>query len=193
MDSSSESSPTGPNAIILPLCAALVILANCVPIVLLARVKKVAACTMIVVLSVQNLFTLTNAIIWPNDNVAGWYSGIGLCDVQVSIKSALSTLLATSAAYLAIDLAKAIDTDNPRLYESGAMKRRRMIIELVFCFAIPALQVPLHYVVQASRFGVVTVFGCADVVDDSWPKIVILAMWPPIFALVNCYYASKST
>lgn len=194
MDSSSspDSFPTSPNAIFLPICAALVIAANYVPLLLLLRVKKVAACTLVLVLVVGNVFTLINAILWPNDNTDGWYDGVGLCDVQVVLKVPLATLLATCSAYISLDLARALDTDNPRLHETARTKRRRLAFELVFCFAVPILQAPLHYLVQANRFGVITVYGCADIVDDSWPAIVMLAIWPLLFGILNCYFAGRS-
>jgi pheromone a factor receptor len=193
MDNSSSqvSFSTSPNAIFLPICAALVVAANYVPLLLLVRVKKLAACTLVIALAIQNTFTFVNAILWPNNNTAEWYSGVGLCDVQVATRTALLTLLATSSACLAWDLAKALDTDNPCLHETQASRRRRIIIELFFCFVVPILQVALHYVVQASRFSVVTIYGCADYVDPSWPSVVILAIWPPVFALMNCYFAGK--
>jgi pheromone a factor receptor len=194
MDNSTSpaSYSTTPNAIFLPICAALVTLATYVPLLLLVRVKKVAACTLVITLAVQNVFTFLNAILWPNNNTTEWYNGVGLCDVQVTIKVPLSTLLATSAAYISRDLAKALDADNPNLHESRKMRRRRLAVEILFVFGIPILQVVLHYIPQASRFGVVTIYGCADFLDDSWPALVILAIWPPIFALLNCYYAGKS-
>lgn len=179
------------NAIFLPVFAALVITANYVPFRLLLRVRKIAACTLVIVLAVVNTFTLVNAIIWPNNNTTDWWSGIGLCDVQVALKIPLNTLLASSSAYLSWDLANALDTDNPRLVETRRSRHQRVAIELVFCFGIPVLQAVLHYVIQAGRFAVVTVYGCSDYVDDSWPTPVIGSMWPPIFALINCYFAGK--
>jgi pheromone a factor receptor len=187
----STSVSTRLNAVFLPLCAALVIAANYVPLCLLLRVRKIAACTLVIVLAVENTFTLVNAIIWPNNNTAEWWSGIGLCDVQVALKIPLNTLLASSSAYLSWDLARALDTDNPRLLETRRSRRRRLAIEVVFCFGIPVLQAALHYVIQAGRFAVVTIYGCSDYVDDSWPTPIIGSMWPPIFALINCYFAGK--
>lgn len=182
---------TSPNAILLPICAALVIAANYVPLLLLLRVKKVAACTLVIVLAVQNALTFINAIIWPNDNVAGWFSGVGLCDMQVAIRNPLATLLASSSAYISWDLAQALDTDNPRLYEPRKFRHRRIALEFLFCFAVPVLQVGLQYIAQTNRFMVVTVYGCVSSLDSSWPPIVILIIWPPIFVLLNCYFASK--
>lgn len=184
---------TGPNAILLPVFAALSIAIVYVPFVLLLRVKKVAACTMVIVVAVVNFLTFINAILWPNDNIAAWFTGVGVCDIEVQIRTPMSTLLATSMAYLTKDLAMAMDTDNPRLVESRAQRRRRLWVELTFCFAIPILQMALYYIVQANRFAIVTVYGCVDSVDSSWPTVVIRAIWPPLFALLNCYYASKST
>ncbi|PSS22506.1 hypothetical protein M430DRAFT_74854, partial [Amorphotheca resinae ATCC 22711] len=176
-------------AILLPIFAALSIAIVYVPFVLLLRVKKVAACTMVIVVAVVNFLTFINAILWPNDNIAAWFTGVGVCDIEVQIRTPMSTLLATSMAYLTKDLAMAMDTDNPRLVESRAQRRRRLWVELTFCFAIPILQMALYYIVQANRFAIVTVYGCVDSVDSSWPTVVIRAIWPPLFALLNCYYA----
>lgn len=195
MDSSTPpgSASTSPNAILLPTFAALAIVANYVPLRLLLRVKKVAASTLVIVLMIQNAFSFINAIIWPNDNVETWFSGVGLCDVEVAIRSPVSTLLTSCSAYISWDLAKALDTDNPRtLHEPRKARRRRIAIELIFCFAIPVLQIPLQYIVQMNRYAIVTVFGCTSFVDNSWPTVVIIAIWPSIFALLNAYFASKS-
>ena len=179
------------NAIFLPICAALVIAANYVPFRLLLRVRKVAPCTLVIVLSILNTFTVVNAILWPNNNTAEWWNGVGYCDVQATVRTPLNTLLASCAAYLSLDLANALNTDKPRLHETRKSRRRRIVIEMLFCFTIPILQTSLNYVVEANRFVVVTVYGCATYMDNSWPSIVILSMWPPIFALANCYFAGK--
>ena len=186
---STESLPTGVNAVVLPIFAAMAIAITYVPLKFLIRVKKISACTMIITLAIMNFYVLINAILWPNDDISSWYNGAVLCDIQVGTRFPLGTLLATSTAYLTGDLAQALDTDNPRLHESRAMRRRRITGELVFCFAVPILQIALHYVVSASRFAVVTVYGCTDIWDSSWPTIVILSIWPLLFALLNCYYA----
>jgi pheromone a factor receptor len=186
-----NSGSSNPSAILLPICAALMIAANYVPLLLLLKVKKLAACTLVIVVAIENVFTFINAILWPNDNTAEWYSGAGLCDVQVAIRTPLTTLLASSTAYLSWDLAKALDTNNPRLYETRKSRRRRIAIELLFCFAVPALQVPLQYVILMNRFSIATIYGCSGYWDNSWPSLVILAIWPPIFALVNCCFAGR--
>ena len=193
MDGSTLPAPgsTTVNAILLPICAALLIAANYVPLVLLLKVKKLAACALVVVLAIENAITFINAIIWPNDNTANWYSGVGLCDVQVAIRIPLTTLLASSSAYLSWDLAKALDTDNPCLYEAQKSRRRRIAIELLFCFAVPVLQVALQYIVLTNRFAVATIYGCTGYWDNSWPSVVILAIWPPIFALMNSCFAGR--
>ena len=182
---------TTPNAILLPICAALLIAANYVPLLLLLKVKKLAACILVIVLAIENVLTFTNAILWPNNNTAEWYSGVGLCDVQAAIRTPLTTLLASSSAYLSWDLAKALDTGNPRLYESPKSRRRRIATELLFCFLVPVLQVALQYIVLTNRFAIATIYGCASYWDNSWPTVVIFAIWPPIFALVNCCFAGR--
>jgi pheromone a factor receptor len=72
------------------------------------------------------------------------------------------------------------------------MKRRRVLKDCLFCFAVPVCQVGLHYLVQLNRYTVLTVYGCVDSMDPSWVSVVVFHVWPPIFALLNFYYAGMS-
>ena len=38
---------------------------------------------------------------------------------------------------------------------------------------------------------IIPVWGCADQLDNSWPMLVIIIMWCPIFTVLNVYYAGK--
>jgi hypothetical protein len=182
---------TGPNAYLVSIFGIVAIVLNYVPSILLYRAKNIPACTTIVVIVVMNFFVFLNAIIWPNNNTSTWWDGAGLCDIEVYIRSMCATLIATATAGLTRNLAQAVDADNPRLYESAAQRRRRYVMEILFCFGIPASQLVTYYFIQAGRYAVLTVFGCVPIVDNSWPTLVLFLIWPPIFALLNCYYASK--
>lgn len=182
---------TSPNAILLAVFGLVGIALNIVPLVSLYRAKNLPATTMIFVIIVLNFIISLNAILWPNNDTTGWFDGTGLCDVEIYIRAISATLIATSTAGLTRNLAQAVDTDKPILYESRSGRRRRYISEILFCFGIPATQLVTHYVIQAGRYGIMTVWGCFDITDNSWPVLVLFLVWPPIFAILNCYYASK--
>jgi hypothetical protein len=181
-----------PNTIVVAILGILLVGLNYVPFVSLFRAKNIPACTMIGVIAIMNFFVFLNAVIWPTNDIANWWTGEGLCDIEIYIRTMCSTLIATSTAGLTRNLAQAVDTDNPRLFESAAARRRRYIMELLFCFAVPLSQlVTLYPFVQAGRYAIVTVYGCTAIEDQSWPAIVFFLIWPPIFAVLNCYYASR--
>lgn len=183
---------TSPNAILLPICAFISIIVCCVPLRLLCRVKTIAAFALVVNVIIQNIFTLVNAAIWPNNNWSTWWNGAGLCDIEVLLRGPLYTLVATSICGITRLLATAVDTENPRLNETRALRRRAVIIDVVVCFTVPVLQIVLHYIVQAERYGIVSIYGCIDIVDESWPTMVIENIWPSLFALISSYYAGES-
>jgi pheromone a factor receptor len=81
--------------------------------------------------------------------------------------------------------------DHARLFESRKQRRRRHIFDVLFIFGLPVLQSALHYVVQDSRFAILPVYGCVDLLDDSWPRIIIMSMWPLLFGVLTCYFSSK--
>jgi len=191
MDSSNISGPyrTGANAIVLPVFAIFALLINLVPFRLLYRVKNLAGCTLIITVAISNLISVINSLLWPNDDFESWYNGVGLCDIEVQIKYPLYTLIATSLCSITRSLARALDTDNATLHESKGMKRRRLMFDVLFCFTVPFFQLTLHYIPSDARFGIYPVYGCLTFFDASWPTIVIMYMWPPIFSVLNCYYA----
>jgi pheromone a factor receptor len=185
--------PILPNSILLPFFASTAIVSNWVSFISLYRVKNLPACTMIVVTILMNFYTFINAIIWPNDNISSWWNGHGLCDVEVLTRSVCATLIATATACLSRNLAQAVDAENPRLFETATQRRRRHIGEFLFIFGIPFVELVTHYVYQASRYAIITIYGCVDVIDYSWPSLVLILIWPTFFSLLNCYYGGTST
>ncbi|KAG9245083.1 pheromone A receptor-domain-containing protein [Calycina marina] len=165
------------------------IFGNTVPFYSLYSAKQLPGATMIAVLIIVLCLNFINAIIWSNNHIASWWNGHILCDIEVSIKQVLSTMVASSTACMTGNLAKAVDVENnPMMFESSAMRRRRIVFELIFIFGIPFIQLCTHYVVQSGRYAIVAVYGCTDVIDRSWPTLVIF-IWPLVFSIINCYYA----
>lgn len=181
--------PVSANAITLPLFSILFILLLIVPFRLLYRVNNIAACALVTINIISLIFVAMNALLWPTDSLASRFSGHIVCDIQVLIRQALYTAMTSTTCCISLFLARAVNTDNACMHESRAMKRRRVAKDCAFCFTIPILQVALHYTIQSNRFTVMTIYGCVDVTDLSWPSIVILHIWPLIFACLNCYFA----
>lgn len=183
--------PITANGVILPIMAILSIAISYVPLLSLIRVKNIAVITLVILSAWTNLLVFLNAVIWPNDNQATWFNGHGLCDIEVSLKNPVYTLLATSICCLMKDLAQAVDLDNPRLFESRAMRRRRITVDVLIIFAVPVMMTALHYIVQEQRYALVAVYGCIDWLDDSWLRLVLLSIWPVVFSVPTCYYAGR--
>ncbi|KAF7949297.1 hypothetical protein EAE96_008461 [Botrytis aclada] len=181
--------PISANAITLPIFSIIFILLLIVPFRLLYRVSNIAACSLVIINMISLIFVATNALLWPTDSLASRFSGHILCDIQVLLRQALYTAMTSTTCCISLFLARAVNTDNACMHETRAMKRRRVLKDCAFCFTIPILQVALHYTLQTNRFTVMTIYGCVDATDLSWPSIVILHIWPLIFACLNCYFA----
>lgn len=94
-----------------------------------------------------------------------------------------------------------------RVQNSGADKRRRMIIELVLCFGVPMLWMGLRecatiiacercclilgadYLVQGHRFDIIEFYGCRPNTYISVPGILLLWVPPLIYSLVTLVFS----
>ncbi|KAE8449135.1 hypothetical protein EG329_008519 [Mollisiaceae sp. DMI_Dod_QoI] len=177
------------NAVALPFFALLGIFVTYLPLRSFWAHSNVPTVSIVIATNIINLITFLNAIIWSNDDWASWWPGYGLCDVEALLRYPITIALASSLCGLSKGLADCLDTDNARVHQTAAMRRRKLVLDILFCWGIPVLQMALHYVIQAGRFQIYPVFGCSDVIDNSWPTIVIIMIWCPIFTFVNMYYA----
>lgn len=180
------------NAITLPIFALIGIIITYFPAVSFWKYRNVAALSLVAISGYLNLTTAINAFIWPNDDWSTWYPGYGICDVEVVLRFPVTTAFATALCCLSKNLAEALDTENAVINTTKAMKRRKMWIDIAFCWGIPFLQAALHILVTTGRYSINPVFGCSDGFDNSWPTIVIELLWCPVFLLLNIYFASKS-
>ncbi|CZR54625.1 uncharacterized protein PAC_04509 [Phialocephala subalpina] len=177
------------NAVALPFFALVGILITYLPLCSFWTHGNVPAVSIVIANGIYNLWSFLNPIIWPNDDQALWWPGYGLCDIEGLLSYPVGIALAASLCALSKGLAACLDTENARVHQTVASRRRKMISDVVFCWGIPILQLALHYVVQSGRYQIYPVYGCADVLDNSWPTIIIILMWLPFFTLLNMYYA----
>ncbi|RDL39384.1 uncharacterized protein BP5553_03724 [Venustampulla echinocandica] len=200
MDNSTSSSPTAAmlqmetpanpgNAIALPIFAALSIVAMILPLRDFYRKGNFAACSMIVAVTILNFYTLVNAILWPDDDWEHWWKGEGLCDLEVNTRAMMTTAMYCSMSCFTRNLAGVFNTDNHSFFHSSAMKRRKLMIDIIYCWFLPVLQIALVYTISLGRYSIFPVYGCYNGVDHSWPFVVFYLIPGPIFTLFTAYYA----
>ena len=82
-----------PAAIALSVLAAIVCILDAPALIWHARNRNIAAASLMSWIVITNLISLVNAIIWPNDELQTWFSGVGFCDIQIKIAVGRSTAL----------------------------------------------------------------------------------------------------
>ncbi|KAI9805152.1 MAG: hypothetical protein M1825_000986 [Sarcosagium campestre] len=175
-------------AVLLPILAFLSVFLTLPSFVWHLKNRNVAACSLIVWIILANIFVFINAIIWPTDDVAHWWSGVGLCDVEVKLAWAISVGACGSLTCIMRNLAKVMDVDRLSMVPSKAQRRRQMIVDVLWCYACPVYIIAVDYVCQAGRYYIFTISGCTPAVDNSWVTIVLIFIWAPILCLAGSYY-----
>ncbi|KAL6713188.1 a-factor receptor [Lecanora helva] len=181
--------PITPTAIAVPVLAFITIILDIAPLAWHIRNRNLAASSLVFWVLLPNLMNVINAVIWPTDNTASWWDGSGLCDVEAKLMIALSFVLVASLLCIMRSLARVLDTRRTVLSPSRSQRRQQMIIECLLCFGSPIYSMIAHYIVQPSRYYVFAISGCVTSVDNSWPKLALIYIWPPIMCLVVVYYS----
>lgn len=161
------------------------------PLIVQYQIRNIGQCFMIICVFLANFFTFINAVIWPNFSYADWWDGAVLCDIEAKLYWAIFTGVTCATVCTTRRLALAIDPNNLTINTTRSDRMRATIEDFLICLTIPVIQICLHYVIQYNRYYVAAVIGCIASYDNSWPTIVINYIWPPLFSLLNCYYASK--
>ncbi|KAK5166322.1 a-factor receptor [Saxophila tyrrhenica] len=154
-----------------------------------ARNRNIGATALVAWLIMLLLFTFTNAIIWPSDDIPSWFSGTGYCDVQIKLQVAAQVAVPASFACILRALAAVMDTDRAIFVQTKAQKQWSGIVDLICCVGFPLLQMLLHYVVQSRRYYVYGISGCAPAASTSWPSIPIMILHPLLWTILDVYFA----
>lgn len=190
--SRSDEYPTYPLAYIIPILATLVIILDIPPLVWHYKNKNLAAFTMVLWM-VLLIFTLfLNAILWPNDDTVHWFSGKGVCDVQVYFFVGSWTGIPCCLLCIMRSLARIMDTKNT-VVNQNSRRRRNLIIDAVICFVPATIEMSVFYVVQRTRFFILGITGCTATVDNSWLGSLLIFVWPLAICLPVAVYAGESS
>lgn len=177
-----------PAALLLALLSLLLTLLTLPPLYWHLSNRNTGAASLILWLQLLNLISLTNALLWPHDNTALWFDGAGLCDVQVKVLVAAYVGVPASVACVLRGLARVMDTERGAV---GGRRGRGVVVDLVWCWALPALQMPAHYVVQTRRYYVLGIAGCSPAVSASWVADVLMVAPAVVWVGVGGWYAGE--
>ena len=184
-----SSFPLYPSAIAVSTLAFIAIMIDVPPFVWHMRNHNVAAASLVFWILLSNLMNFINALIWPTDDIQNWWHGRVLCDMEVKLMIAVTVGVVGSLACIMRNLATVLDTNRTVLSLSKAQKRRQIVIDCLFCFGGPLYVMAIHYVVQANRYYIFAISGCTVSYVRSWPKLVLILIWPPILCVVAAYYS----
>ncbi|GIZ48159.1 hypothetical protein CKM354_001123200 [Cercospora kikuchii] len=176
-------------AIVFSAFSLLIALLICPPLTWHFKNRNIGATVLVACALYANLQSFVNAIIWSHDDVSSWYTGEGLCDVEVKLQVVLQNALPAAISCILRALAKVMDTERSSWGITRAQRRRGYAIDLLCCVGIPLLQMPFHWIVQPFRYYVFGITGCYASLSISWPMVVLILMPPLLWTLLDVYYS----
>jgi pheromone a factor receptor len=154
--------------------------------------RNIGATALIIWLLILNLQNSLNAILWSHDDLAHWFGGNVLCDIEVKTTVAVAVGVPSSVACILRALAKVMDTERVSLGPTKSQRRRGYAIDLLWCVGFPALQMLFHYIVQTSRYYIVGIAGCTPAVSRSWVTDLLIIAPPVVWTVLGSFYAGES-
>lgn len=179
-------------AIVVPLLSVLTILLSITPLILHWENRNWPATCLICWYLTLDTFNITNALIWPNDDVDAWWSGYGLCDVEVKIMTASYVGVPGCLVCIFRNLACVLDTRRAALVPTKQQRWRNHTVDILFCLVVPVIAMATQIVYQDSRYLLWGISGCVNSYDESWVSLVLSFIWPPIICLVAGYYCGMT-
>lgn len=180
-----------PAAILLATFSLLVALLITPPMCWHYQNRNIGAMFLVLWIVVMNLQSFVNALIWSNDNIPAWYTGAGLCDVEVKLVEAWGIAGPASLACVLRGLANAMNPSRATLVKSEAARLRDLAIDLTACVGLPALTMSFHYIVQDSRYSVFGITGCVAMTSKTWVTLLLIELPRLLFTILDTVYASK--
>lgn len=179
------------SAIIFAFFSLLVALSIMPPLFWHYRNRNIGATLCIFWAILMNLLNFLNAVLWPNDDIPHWFSGTGLCDIEVKLQIAWSVAAPATLGCVLRGLANAMDTERMSLSKTKAQRWRGYALDLVLCVGLPGLAMLFNFFVQFKRYFVYGISGCVPTASRSWVTVVLLYVPPLVLVLVDAYFAGK--
>lgn len=164
-----------------------------IPLTWHIKLRNVPAVCLICWITIFNMISLVNALIWggSEDEFETSWNGAVFCDIEIKFIIAASAGMMTATAAISRNLARVMEQVGPA-HKTKAIRRSELIQDLLICFGPPIWLMSAHYIVQPNRYYIVRYVGCTPSVDNSWPTIPLIYIWPPIIGFVAAYYAGSN-
>ncbi|KJX99155.1 hypothetical protein TI39_contig371g00014 [Zymoseptoria brevis] len=179
-----------PIAVILATLSLLTTLLIIPPFVSHLRNRNLPACTLVLCVIYSNFQSFLNAVIWPHDNIAHWFSGVGLCDVENKLQVVVASMFPAAVAMVLRALARVMDTNSAKWSASTAQKKRDAAMDWACCVVIPMLQIVTGYIIQPFRGYVLGIAGCLAPGDGTWLYFLLMIVPPALWTLLAVYFAA---
>nr|POE78479.1 pheromone a factor receptor [Quercus suber] len=153
------------------------------------RNRNLGATVLVAWIIYLNFQTFVNAIVWHNDDIASWFRGFGLCDIEVKLQIASQVGAPAALCCVLRALAKVLDTDRASAVRSKAQIQRDNIIDITICVVPAVLQMAFHLIVQSERFYIFGMSGCIPAVSPTWVAILLIFVPPVILTLTDAYFS----
>jgi pheromone a factor receptor len=138
------------------------------------------------------LMNLTNSLLWSTPDMSTWWSGAILCDLEVKLMAAGYVGQAGALTTIIRGLARVMNVNRVIAVPTKAIRRRIMAVDLALCLGLPLLMMPLHYVVQPTRYLLGGVTGCTLTIDNSLMGQLFFLGFVPLLNLISVYYSGES-
>ncbi|KIW20392.1 hypothetical protein PV08_00967 [Exophiala spinifera] len=162
------------------------------PLVVHIRAGNTAAIILTVGVIIMCSFNALNALLWPTAASDTWWNGKILCDIEAKLYFGQAVSFNGVLLCLFRHIASILDTDRMSL---GASRRQRMVtitVEIGLCIVLPCIVMAAHCLVSPQRYWIRTIAGCTPSLDNSWPSLVLIYMWPMALCLAACIYCVRA-
>lgn len=163
-----------------------------IPMRNLYRHGEFAAVLFIIIVEIRNIQTFIYGLLWPNNNMDGWWLGWGLCDIHPFIYNASIGLFATCLLAIMRNLAHQVGLlrVNPLTIKE---RRRKNVIQALIIFPLPIIMLAFTWPLTSQRYVIAGGMGCMWTLVPAWPAIVFFALGPVVVATITVFYACKAS
>lgn len=161
----------------------------CIPAMILnIKNRNYSVIVLLSWLFLLNLMGMVNALIWRSADTTTWWSGEGLCDVEVKLFMGSYVAVPGALVCLFRKLAAVLHTNCSTLVPSRTQRRIDCFFMVLFYLLVPLIQMVTSYIVQSQRYAIYELSGCINLLDQSWLSIVLFYIWPVIICVIAMFY-----